>query len=71
MLVVGGAVLGVSYLLMYKALSIGTTSAVTAIVRANFLVTTVLAHIFLKERLSRRGVLGFVTVCFGVGLFLF
>lgn len=71
MLVVGGAVLGVSYLLMYKALSIGTASAVTAIVRANFLVTTVLAHIFLKERLSRRGVLGFVTVCFGVGLFLF
>lgn len=71
MLLLGGVILGASYLLMYKAFSIGTASAVTAIVRSNFLVTTVLARIFFKEKLSRRGILGFITVCIGVGLFLF
>lgn len=71
MLLLGGVILGASYLLMYKAFSIGSASAVTAVVRSNFLVTTILAAIFFKERLSRRGMLGFITVCLGVGLFLF
>ena len=70
MLVVGGVILGVSYLLMYKAYSMGKASIVTAIVRANFLVTTLLAGIVFHEHLSKKGVAGFIAVCAGVFLFL-
>lgn len=70
MLVVGGVILGVSYLLMYKAYSMGKASTVTAIVRANFLVTTLLAGIVFHEHLSKKGVAGFIAVCAGVFLFL-
>lgn len=70
MLVAGGVILGVSYLLMYKAYSMGKASTVTAIVRANFLVTTLLAGIVFHEHPSQKGVAGFIAVCAGVFLFL-
>lgn len=70
MLAAGGVILGVSYLLMYKAYSMGKASTVTAIVRANFLVTTLLAGIVFHEHLSKKGVAGFIAVCAGVFLFL-
>ena len=70
MLAAGGVILGVSYLLMYKAYSMGKASTVTAIVRANLLVTTLLAGIVFHERLSKKGVAGFIAVCAGVALFV-
>lgn len=70
MLLAGGVILGISYLLMYEAFSIGKASTVTAIVRTNFLVTTLLAGIVFREHLSRRGAAGFITVCVGVALFV-
>jgi transporter family protein len=71
MLVLGGAVLGISYLLMYRAIYLGIAAVVTPIVKANILVTTILAYLFLGERLSKRGWTGFAIVCAGVALFLF
>ena len=70
MLVLGGAILGVSYLFMYESFSLGKVSTATAIVRANFLVTTLLARIVFKEKLSRLGVAGFLMVVLGVALFV-
>lgn len=70
MLVLGGAILGVSYLFMYESFSLGKVSTATAIVRANFLVTTLLARIVFKEKLSRLGVVGFLMVVLGVALFV-
>lgn len=70
MLVAGGVILGASYLLMYKAYSMGKASTVAAIVRANFLVTTLLAGIVFHEHLSPKGVAGFIAVCAGVTLFV-
>lgn len=53
-LIIGGVILGVSYLLMYEAFSLGKVSAVTAIVRANFLITTMLAQMIFKENCRRK-----------------
>ena len=61
--------MGLAYLCMYQALATGMASAVTAISRASFLVSTLLARIVFKERLSRKGVIGFCVVCLGVILF--
>ena len=69
-LIIGGVILGVSYLLMYEAFSLGKVSAVTAIVRANFLITTMLAQMIFKEKLSKKGTAGFILVLFGVALFV-
>lgn len=69
-LIIGGVILGVSYLLMYEAFSLGKVSAVTAIVRANFLITTMLAQMIFKEKLSKKGMSGFILVLFGVALFV-
>jgi transporter family protein len=68
-LVSGGAVLGISFLLMYRAFYLGNAASVTPIVKANFLVSTALACIFLKERLSKRGWTGFAIVCLGIAAF--
>ncbi|MCF0138455.1 MAG: EamA family transporter [Oscillospiraceae bacterium] len=70
-LILGGCILGVSYLLMYSAIYSGIAAVVTPIVKSNIIVTTVLANIFLDERLSRRGWAGFAIVCAGLVFFLF
>lgn len=70
MLMAGGVILGISYLLMYEAYSLGKASTVTAIVRANFLVTTFLAGIIFHEHLSQKGMAGFAAVCVGVAFFV-
>lgn len=69
LLFTGGITMGMGYLCLYQALATGTASAVTAISRASFLVSTLLARIVFKERLSRKGVAGFFIVCLGVILF--
>lgn len=69
-LVAGGLVLGLSYVLMYQGIADGSAAIVTVIVRSGFLVSTLLAVAWLKERLSARGWLGFTIVFAGVMLFL-
>ena len=69
-LIAGGVVLGFSYALMYQAIADGIAAVVTPIVRSGFLVSTVLANIWLKERLNTRGWIGFAVVFAGVLLFL-
>ena len=70
MLILGGIILGLSYLMMYRAIYLGPASIVTAIVRSNFLVTTILAVFVFGEKLSLRELGGFLLVCFGVILFI-
>ena len=65
----GGAMIGISYLFMYRAISLGNAAVVTTIVKASFLISIALACSFLHERLSRRGWIGFAAVCLGTGLF--
>ena len=55
---------------MYQAIADGIAAVVTPIVRSGFLVSTVLANIWLKERLNTRGWIGFAVVFAGVLLFL-
>lgn len=69
-LLTGGAILGISYILMYQAIADGIAAIVTPIVRSGFLVSTLLACIWLKERLTARGWIGFFVVFAGVLLFL-
>lgn len=69
LLFLSGAIMGLAYLCMYQALVTGTASAVTAITRAGFLISTLLARIVFQERLSRKGVIGFCVVCLGASLF--
>lgn len=69
-LLLGGAMIGTAYLLLYWAISIGITSVVTPIMKMDLLVTTAAASLFLHERIGKRGSIGFVSVLVGVLLFL-
>lgn len=69
-LALGGAMIGVSYLLMYRAIYLGVAIAVMPIVKSSIIISAILARIFLKERLSKRGTIGFLTVCAGVAMFV-
>lgn len=69
-LLIGGAMVGISYIFMYQAIHDGINSVVTPIVKTNFLISTVAAHVFLHEKIGKKGVLGFVAVSIGVLMFL-
>lgn len=69
-LVIGGAMVGISYIFMYQAIHDGINSVVTPIVKTNFLISTVAARVFLHEKIGKKGVLGFVAVSIGVLMFL-
>lgn len=70
-LILSGLLLGISYMLMYKALVLGTAAAVTTIVKGSIIVTTIFSHIFYQERLGKKGTVGFVMVCAGIVCFAF
>lgn len=65
-----GICMGASYLFMYRALSLGSATVVTAIVKSSFLVTTAAAYIILGEKLTDKGKIGFITVFAGTVMFL-
>ena len=69
-LLIGGAMVGISYIFMYQAIHDGINSVVTPIVKTNFLISTVAARVFLHEKIGKKGVLGFVAVSIGVLMFL-
>lgn len=69
-LLMGGAMVGISYIFMYQAIHYGINSIVTPIVKTNFLISTVAACIFLHEKIGKKGIVGFFTVFVGVLLFL-
>ena len=69
-LLIGGAMVGISYIFMYQAIHDGINSVVTPIVKTNFLISTVAARVFLHEKVGKKGVLGFVAVSIGVLMFL-
>ena len=69
-LLIGGAMVGISYIFMYQAIHDGINSVVTPIVKTNFLISTVAASVFLHEKIGKKGVLGFVAVSIGVLMFL-
>ena len=66
----GGAMIGISYLFMFRAIYLGNAAVVTVFVKASFLVSSVLACLFLHERLSKKGWAGFAAVCLGTGMFI-
>lgn len=70
-LALSGVLLGVSYLLMYRALVLGSAAAVTTIVKGSIIVTTILARIFYGEKLQPKGLLGLIMVLFGIICFAF
>lgn len=69
-LLIGGAMVGISYIFMYQAIHDGINSVVTPIVKTNFLISTVAARVFLHEKIGKKGALGFVAVSIGVLMFL-
>lgn len=69
-LLIGGAMVGISYIFMYQAIHDGINSVVTPIVKTNFLISTVAARVFLHEKIGKKGVLGFVAVSIGILMFL-
>ena len=69
-LLIGGAMVGISYIFMYQAIHDGINSVVTPIVKTNFLISTVAARVFLHEKIGKKGALGFIAVSIGVLMFL-
>lgn len=70
-LLLSGVLIGASYLLMYRALILGSAAAVTTIVKGSIIVTTILARIFYGEKLSKKGLIGFCMVFTGIICFAF
>lgn len=69
-LLLGGAMVGISYIFMYRAIYDGINAVVTPIVKTNFLISTAAAFLFLHEKFSKRDAVGFLAVAIGVLLFL-
>ena len=64
-LVLSGIATGASWLCYYKALHDGLASIVVPIDKLSILVTVVFAYIFLKEKLSKKSVIGLVLIVAG------
>ena len=56
-LLIGGAMVGISYIFMYQAIHDGINSVVTPIVKTNFLISTVAARVFLHEKIGKKACL--------------
>lgn len=62
---------GLSWLCYYYALKYGRTTAVIAVDKLSVVLTILFARILLKERLSKKAVLGAALLCFGVLAMIF
>ena len=69
-LLMGGVMIGISYIFMYQAIHDGINAVVAPIVKMNFLISTAAACIFLHEKISKAGIVGFAAVFGGVMMFL-
>ena len=64
-LILSGIATGASWLCYYKALQDGLASIVVPIDKLSILVTVLFAYVFLKEKLSRKSVLGLALIVVG------
>lgn len=64
-IVLSGIATGASWLCYYKALQDGLASIVVPIDKLSILVTVLFAYMFLKEKLSRKSLLGLILIVFG------
>ena len=65
-----GVATGASWLCYYKALQDGLASIVVPIDKLSILVTVLFAYIFLKEKLSKKSLLGLILIVVGTLLLL-
>ena len=64
-LILSGVATGASWLCYYKALQDGLASIVVPIDKLSILVTVLFAYIFLKEKLSKKSLLGLILIVVG------
>ena len=64
-LILSGVATGASWLCYYKALQDGLASIVVPIDKLSILVTVLFAYIFLKEKLSKKSLLGLIIIVVG------
>lgn len=69
-LILSGVATGASWLCYYKALQGGLASIVVPIDKLSILVTVLFAYIFLKEKLSKKSLLGLILIVVGTLLLL-
>ena len=69
-LILSGVATGASWLCYYKALQDGLASIVVPIDKLSILVTVLFAYIFLKEKLSKKSLLGLILIVVGTLLLL-
>ena len=65
----GAATSGTGHVLVYKALFLGKAAVIMTIYRMGMVVSIILSRIFLKEKLQKKGWLGFSMLIAGVVLF--
>ena len=69
-LILSGIATGASWLCYYKALQDGLASIVVPIDKLSILVTILFAYVFLKEKLSKKSLLGLILIVVGTLLLL-
>lgn len=69
-ILLSGVATGLSWLCYYRALQDGPASVVVPLDKLSIVVTIVFSRVFLKERLSRRALAGFVLLLAGTGALL-
>ncbi len=65
----GAAASSAGHILVYKALFLGKAAVIMTIYRMGMVISIILSRFFLKEKLSRKGWVGFVLLIVGVVLF--
>lgn len=69
-ILLSGLATGLSWLCYYRALQDGLASVVVPLDKLSIVVTIAFSAIFLKERLSRRALIGFILLVAGTGVLL-
>ena len=69
-LILSGITTGLSWLCYYRALQDGPASVVVPIDKLSILVTVVFSYVILKERLSKKAVLGLLLIVAGTAAML-
>ena len=69
-LILSGIATGASWLCYYKALQVGLASIVVPIDKLSILVTILFAYVFLKEKLSKKSIVGLVLIVVGTLILL-
>ena len=64
-LILSGLATGASWLCYYHALQTGAASKVVPIDKMSILLTVIFSQLFLREKLSKKAVLGLVLMCIG------